>query len=93
MARKKQPKKNWLRTLILIFAIPLIVWLAAFLAWLYWDSLSGRSVKETPRVQEPKATPTIEKKEPRQPEAKPSPKEKITEEDRRKLEDLLKRRN
>ena len=40
MARKKQRKKSWLRTLALFLLIPLAVWLIAFLLWFYWYDLS-----------------------------------------------------
>jgi hypothetical protein len=93
MARKKQHKKSWLRVLVLFLVIPLAVWLSAFLVWFYWHDLSNLFTKDAPRRVSPKPARQIEKDDRRERTPAPQPQEKILEEDRKKLEDVLKRRN
>jgi hypothetical protein len=93
MARKKQRKKSWLRTLVLFLVIPLAVWLIAFLIWFYWYDLSNLLSKDAPRRVSPKSARQIEKDDRRERTPAPQPQEKIFEEDRKKLEDVLKQRN
>ena len=93
MARKKQPKRNWLRTVIFLLAIPLIIWIGAFLVWFYWDDLNRRSDTERPVKQGSKGARSIKNEDAHQRPRPAKPQEKITEEDRRKLEDVLKQRN
>ena len=94
MARKKQPKKSRLRKIILFLVTPFVVWFLAFLLWFYWHDLRRWFAdEEEPRRQPvPKAVRPSVKEEQRERPA-PQPQEKISEEDRRKLEDILKRRN
>jgi hypothetical protein len=66
--------------------VPLITWFVAFLIWFYWYDLTGTAERRTDRARPvAKATPS---------ESAPAkaPKERILEEDRKKLEDILKRR-
>jgi hypothetical protein len=64
--------------------VPLITWFVAFLIWFYWYDLTGTAERRTDRPVA-KATPS---------ESAPAkaPKERILEEERKKLEDILKRR-
>ena len=92
MAQKKQPQKHRLRTLLLLLLIPFIVWFVAFLLWFYWYDVSGFFDKDDADRVRPEAARQGDKIERR--ERTPSqPPEKIFEEDRRQLEELLKRRN
>ena len=91
MARKKQRKKSWLRTLVLFLLIPVAVWSIAFLLWFYWYDLSSLFSREG-RVS-PKPPRQIGKDDRRERLPAPQPQEKIFEEDRKQLEDVLKRRN
>ena len=93
MARKKQRKKSWLRTLVLFLVIPLAVWAIAFLIWFYWYDLSNLVTKDAPHRASPKPARQIEKDDRRERTAAPQPQEKLFEEDRKKLEDVLKQRN
>jgi hypothetical protein len=66
--------------------VPLIAWFAAFLIWFYWYDLAGIPRSTTDRTRpDAKAGPS---------DSQPAkaPKERILEEDRKKLEDILKRR-
>lgn len=93
MARKKSPKRHWLRILVLLIATPLIVWAVAFLVWLYWYDLKGLLADEPQRREVPKAARTLPKDGSSSRPGSEAPQERITDEDRRKLEDILKQRN
>lgn len=91
MARKKQRKKSWLRMLVLFLVTPLAVWLIAFLIWFYWYDLGRLFTKDESRRVTPKRQ--IDKDERRERAPSPQPREKLFDEDRKKLDDILKRRN
>jgi hypothetical protein len=94
MARKKQPKKSRLRKVILLLVTPFIVWFLAFLLWFYWHDLRRWFANgEDPRRQPPPKAARPSVKEEQRERPAPQPQEKISEEDRRKLDDILKRRN
>ena len=66
--------------------MPLICWFIAFLIWFYWYDLTGSGEKRANQTRPAiKANPS---------DSAPSkvPSEKILEEDRKRLEDILKRR-
>jgi cytoskeletal protein RodZ len=91
--RKKQ--RSWLKKLLFFVSVPLIVWFAAFLIWFYWNGLSelftGAQKQEAkPAVRGSRQIKPGENSE--NAPAKPS-QEKILDEDRKKLEDILQRRN
>jgi cytoskeletal protein RodZ len=82
VAKKKRRKRSWLKLILFFVLTPLITWALAFLIWFYWYEIIGRD----------KTPPTKANKEFERP-TKPSDKsaqERIGEEDRRKLEDILK---
>jgi hypothetical protein len=93
MARKKkQRKRTWVRMLLLFLLTPLTVWFVAFLLWFYWydlNKLFAPSEASRVRTKPARQSETNENRE-RAPERQPE--ERIFEEDRRKLEEILKRR-
>ena len=93
MARKKQRKKSWARVLVLFFVAPFAIWLMAFLLWFYWHDLSRMFGGGEPPRPNPKPEREIERNGRRERPAPAPPQEKIFEEDRQKLEDILKRRS
>jgi hypothetical protein len=93
MARRKQPKKSWLWKVLFFLLAPFVVWFIALALWFYWDDLSRMFGQEEPRRTAPRPERQIEKNEPREPTTPTRPQEKIFEEDRQKLEDILKRRS
>ena len=93
MARKKQRKKSWLRTLVVFSVIPLAVWLIAFLIWFYWYDLSKLFTQDAPPRVSPNPARQSEKDDRRERKPAPETQEKIFEQDRKQLEDILKRRN
>ena len=72
---------------------PLFIWLGAFLIWFYWYDLTrlfGREAQKSKAAAKTSRKLDMSEKTDALP-AKP-PQEKILEEDRKKLEDILKRR-
>lgn len=82
MAKKRRRKRSRLKTLFLFIATPLMVWLIAFVIWFYWTDIVRLARNDSSQA----SSRTVRKPE-RAPENKP--KEKIFEQDRKKLEDIL----
>jgi hypothetical protein len=82
VAKKKKRKRSWLKLILFFVLTPLITWALAFLIWFYWYEIIGRD--KTPPA---KASKEFER--PTKPSDK-SAQERIGEEDRRKLEEILK---
>jgi cytoskeletal protein RodZ len=80
---KKRKKRHWLRSLVLLVITPLTIWALAFLIWFYWYNLFGRGVDTLPA----KAGKEVEGS---RKSSDKSSQERIGEEDRRKLEEILK---
>lgn len=93
MAQKKRPKRSWLKALLFYIFFPLIIWGLAFVIWLYWSDFS-RLFDQNAGIakRSPKASRGSDKSE--QSELAPGkpPREKILDEDRKRLEDILKQR-
>jgi len=89
VAKKKKRQTRWVRTPFLYICTfiftPLVVWFLAFLIWFYWNDITGQRDNTSP----PKASKEIER--PTKSSAK-SPRERISEEDRKKLEEILKQK-
>jgi hypothetical protein len=84
VAKKKKTKIRWLRKLLFFIFTPLIIWFLAFLIWFYWNDLAKSSTANKGKTQPtPKATRQAE------PPAKKSADEKILDEDREKLDEIL----
>ena len=93
MARKKQRKKSWLRTAVLLLLLPPIVWFVAFLLWFYWYDLSAVVTKDHAPPARSKPARQVDKDERRESVPAKRPEERILDDDRKRLEDILKRRN
>jgi cytoskeletal protein RodZ len=83
VAKKRRRKRSRLKTLLFFVLAPFVVWVLAFLIWFYWYNIFGRGDKSSPA----KATKEVER--PTKPSDK-STQERIGEEDRRKLDEILK---
>jgi hypothetical protein len=66
--------------------VPVITWLVAFLVWFYWNDLTGTDGRRTDRTR------PVSKTTPNDSTLTKPPKEKILDEDRKKLEDILRQR-
>jgi hypothetical protein len=93
MARKKKQKIRWLRILLLFIFVPLFVWSAAFVIWFYWYDINGWLKPDRAQRTQPRATVQGERSGTREPASAKRPRERILDEDRKKLEDILRRRN
>jgi len=89
VAQKKRKKKSsWLKTLLFVILTPLIIWGLAFVLWFYWKDITGLTGRED-KNPATKANRQVDRPTP--PPDKAS-RERINEEDRRKLEEILKDR-
>jgi hypothetical protein len=89
VATRKRKKRSWLGTLLFYILFPLIVWLVAFLLWFYWCDVSAWLSKGDAPPNPPVRVKPRERSDTAPAERPP---EKILEEDRRKLDEILKRR-
>ena len=89
MARKRKRKKNRLRSLLFFIITPVFIWLLAFVVWLYWNPISAlfRRGEIPSNKARPQAARSIDTGEP----AGKSVKERISDEDRKKLDEILKK--
>jgi hypothetical protein len=90
VATKKRKKRSWLKRVLFYIFFPLFVWGAAFLIWLYWSDLTGLFTEGRFKTESSVKIPRKGDKS----EALPAnrPRENIFDEDRKKLEEILKRR-
>jgi cytoskeletal protein RodZ len=83
VAKKIRRKQSRLKALLFFVLAPFVVWALAFLIWFYWYNLFGRSDNTPPA----KAGKEVEQSTQ---SSDKSTQERIGEEDRRKLEEILK---
>jgi hypothetical protein len=86
VAKKKKRKRSWLKLLLFFILTPLITWALAFLIWFYWYDITAFSSRQdkTPRTGASKEVGRSTKP------ADKTSNERIGEEDRRKLDEILK---
>jgi len=88
--KRRRKKQRWLRLVLLFILTPLLVWCLAFLLWLYLDDIIGlfsrnsKSAASPPKAVQkpPRAGPALQNKSD----------EKILDEDRKKLDEIIKGR-
>jgi hypothetical protein len=84
--RRRRRKRTWLGSLLFFILTPLIIWFVAFLIWFYWYDITAFSSRRD-NTQRKGASKELDRP------TKPSDKvfkERIGEEDRRKLDEILK---
>jgi hypothetical protein len=86
VAKRRKRRTSWLKALLFFTVTPFVVWALAFLVWLYWYDITGLF---GPSDNIPAAKTSKEIERSTQPSEK-SPQEGIREEDRKKLEEILK---
>jgi len=92
-ARKPRPRRSWLKTVLFFLLFPLVVWFVAFLTWFYWYNLVGIfSQAEDKTKAAPKNEISQERREKSPPPPAKASAEKILDEERQKLDDILKQR-
>ncbi len=76
--RRKTKKRGWFKLLILFILTPFLVWILAFVLWFFLPELEKYIDSQGINI------PFLQSEDP--------PEEQIPEEDRRKLDEILKRR-
>jgi hypothetical protein len=105
---RRRKTHRWLRWFFLFIITPLIVWILAFLIWLFWHDIMrlvapgkattrpGARIFPSPSGRgQGEGTPSTRDGEPdksRDPKPGQRPREDIPDGDRKKLDDILKRR-
>jgi hypothetical protein len=89
VATRKRKKRGRLGKLLFYILFLLVVWFVAFLLWFYWRDVSAWLSKGDAPVNSPVRVKPRERSDTAPAERPP---EKILEEDRRKLDEILKRR-
>jgi 4-amino-4-deoxy-L-arabinose transferase-like glycosyltransferase len=94
VAKRKRRKRSRARIILLFVLTPLIVWALAFLVWLYWNDIA-KNLTPARDSSNPaaKAVPKLEKDDTRGRSDETRPKEKILDEDRKKLDEIIRREN
>jgi hypothetical protein len=91
--KKRKNKRSLLRSALFYILFPLTVWFVAFLLWFYWHDVTrffghsernakpiAKSERRSDKVESGGSTPVTQ------------PKEKLSDEDRKKLDEILKLR-
>jgi hypothetical protein len=86
VAKKRKKKRNWLKTLLFFIFTPFIIWFLAFVIWFYWNDVTDLFYRHE-KIPPTKANKPID--DLTQPTDQTS-QERIREEDRRKLDEILK---
>jgi len=73
------------KRLLIYIGVPLLCWFIAFLIWFYWYDLTGTGEKRADRTQ-----PVVKAKPSDSGPAK-APSERILDEERKRLDDIVKR--
>jgi cytoskeletal protein RodZ len=104
-ARRKK-KSAWKKRLVLFVLIPLSVWFLAFLFWFNWSHIekffakdesttpakANRNPDKSERRPKSDVADQPEKNQPSESSREARPKEKILDEERKKLEDILRKK-
>ena len=94
MARRKRRKRSALKTILLFVLTPLIVWALAFVVWLYWNEIANSLA---PAEDHPETTAKtlrkLNKDESRSRSNETRAKEKISDADRKKLDEIIRKEN
>jgi hypothetical protein len=79
--------------MVIFVTVPLTVWSVVFLGWLFWPDFAGRTVPT--QISESKKTaggPEHKNARRQENEGMPRPRERIGEEERRRLDDIIEQR-
>jgi hypothetical protein len=91
--KKRKAKRGVLRTVLFYVLFPLVVWFVAFLLWFYWHDLTRLFGHSEPSPKMPvQGERRTDKGEHSNAASTNQPKEKLFDEDRKKLDEILKRR-
>jgi hypothetical protein len=85
VAKKNKRKRAPLKAVLFFVLTPIIIWFFAFLVWFHWDRISKLTAGESAATAPPKAAKKADR-------SGSPPREKILDEDRQKLDEILKKR-
>jgi hypothetical protein len=91
MAQRRRPKRSWVKGLLFYVFVPLSVWLVAFVIWFYWYDLRDFFTQTKERTARPKMTRQLDKDDKANRLPGKRPQEKIFDDERKKLDDIIKR--
>jgi hypothetical protein len=93
MARKKRRSRSWVLTVLFYLLFPPVVWFLAFVLWFYWFDLERLFFKASEKPRQSSAQVESKKENRAEPKAPAVDRaqEKIIDEDRQKLDAILKR--
>jgi hypothetical protein len=93
LPRKKRRSRGWVLTVLFYLLFPPVVWFLAFLLWFHWYDLERLFFKasEKPRQSSRQVETKQENRAEPKPPATERAQEKILDEDRQKLDAILKR--
>jgi hypothetical protein len=93
VAKKKRRKTRSTKTLLLFIVTPLLIWAVAFLFWLYWYDIKAAFDNSQSKSKSPRNSATPAEPSPNRSRAGNNrTEEKISDEDRKKLEEILEKR-
>jgi hypothetical protein len=82
VARKRRRKRRRLKGLLLFILTPIVVWVFAFLIWLNWDGIMGLAGKHAAKAKAP--VDAVKRTE--------RANEKLFDEERKRLDEIVKKR-
>jgi hypothetical protein len=91
MAQRQRPKGSPLKKLLVYIFVPLVVWLIAFLIWFYWYNLRDLFTKAQKPTPQPKVTRQLDRSDKAERPPAKRPQEKIFDDERKQLDDIIKR--
>jgi hypothetical protein len=91
MAQRRRGKRSWAKRLLFYLFVPLSVWLVAFLMWFYWYDFGDYFSKTKEPAARSRAARQLEKGDKAERPPAKRPQEKIFDDERKKLDDIIKR--
>jgi hypothetical protein len=93
VAKKKRRKRRSVSVPLLFIITPLLVWLVAFVLWFYWNDIATAFANRQSKGKVPRTSASPSESPPGLGRAgNHRPEEKISDEDRKKLEEILEKR-
>jgi hypothetical protein len=91
MVQRRKPQGSRLRKLLVYIFVPLFVWLSGFVIWFYWYDLRALLTRPTDPTPQPKVTRPVDRTDKAERPPAKRPQEKIFDNERKKLDDIIKR--
>jgi hypothetical protein len=85
--KRRRKKQHWLRLVLLFILTPIVIWVFVFLIWLYLDDIIGLFTRSSKSASPPPKA--VQKYPGGEPSPKSKSEEKILDEDRKKLDEII----